>query len=304
MGVAPVLDTTSVSSGANFDSQQISALPMFSNMPVGLARFAPGVNPDPEADTDYDGPDNIALDPNGGLILAEDGDGIQHLDGTIGHPLLTPADGDEGRIPVDGQRAGYTPSRHVRQEGPVARELPQPGGIPRNRQEVPAVGAERHGAHPAPVAPEGVQRQAGDRVPDPGRTVHAGRGEPAAVGAEGHAGHGTRVAFQCKPLLARGQVPDRVPVEVRVPLVRELHVREAADRVHEEAERVPPVEVGVEPERPKLHQAQELVAEQRAAGEARRVPPRRRSIIGDRHESTGHALRTRADGFIQLRVSG
>ena len=45
-GVAPVLDTTSVSSGANFDTQQINALPMFSNMPVGLARFAPGVNPD------------------------------------------------------------------------------------------------------------------------------------------------------------------------------------------------------------------------------------------------------------------
>lgn len=45
-GVAPVLDTTSVSSGANFDSQQINALPMFSNMPVGVARFAPGVNPD------------------------------------------------------------------------------------------------------------------------------------------------------------------------------------------------------------------------------------------------------------------
>ena len=45
-GTAPVLDTTSVSSGANFDSQQINALPMFSNMPVGLARFAPGVNPD------------------------------------------------------------------------------------------------------------------------------------------------------------------------------------------------------------------------------------------------------------------
>lgn len=40
-----------------------------------------GVNPDPEADTDYDGPDNICLDPNGGLILAEDGDGIQHLVG-------------------------------------------------------------------------------------------------------------------------------------------------------------------------------------------------------------------------------
>jgi len=40
-----------------------------------------GVNPDPDADTDYDGPDNIVVDPNGGLILAEDGDGIQHLVG-------------------------------------------------------------------------------------------------------------------------------------------------------------------------------------------------------------------------------
>ena len=40
-----------------------------------------GVNPDPDADTSYDGPDNICLDPNGGLILAEDGDGIQHLVG-------------------------------------------------------------------------------------------------------------------------------------------------------------------------------------------------------------------------------
>jgi secreted PhoX family phosphatase len=40
-----------------------------------------GVNPDPDAGTDYDGPDNICLDPNGGLILAEDGDGIQHLVG-------------------------------------------------------------------------------------------------------------------------------------------------------------------------------------------------------------------------------
>src|SRR5688572_7704783 len=45
-GTAPVFDTLSVSSGANFDSQQMNALPMFSNMPVGLARFAPGVNPD------------------------------------------------------------------------------------------------------------------------------------------------------------------------------------------------------------------------------------------------------------------
>jgi secreted PhoX family phosphatase len=40
-----------------------------------------GVNPDPDADTNYDGPDNIVLDPHGGLILAEDGEGIQHLVG-------------------------------------------------------------------------------------------------------------------------------------------------------------------------------------------------------------------------------
>ena len=48
---APLLDTAVVSSGANFDSQLVSALPMFSNMPVSLARFAPGVNPD--ADQQY-----------------------------------------------------------------------------------------------------------------------------------------------------------------------------------------------------------------------------------------------------------
>ncbi|HEY0698830.1 MAG TPA: alkaline phosphatase PhoX [Micromonospora sp.] len=40
-----------------------------------------GVNPDPEADTDYDGPDNITVSPYGGVILAEDGDGVSHLVG-------------------------------------------------------------------------------------------------------------------------------------------------------------------------------------------------------------------------------
>jgi len=42
---APVLDTTTVSSGANFDKQLVDALPMFSNMPIMLVRYAPGVNP-------------------------------------------------------------------------------------------------------------------------------------------------------------------------------------------------------------------------------------------------------------------
>jgi hypothetical protein len=42
---SPVLDTTSVSSGANFDTRLVDSLPMFGNMPVMLARYAPGVNP-------------------------------------------------------------------------------------------------------------------------------------------------------------------------------------------------------------------------------------------------------------------
>jgi secreted PhoX family phosphatase len=41
-----------------------------------------GVNPDPDADRgNFDGPDNITVSPHGGLILAEDGEGVQHLVG-------------------------------------------------------------------------------------------------------------------------------------------------------------------------------------------------------------------------------
>ncbi|MBC7374442.1 MAG: DUF839 domain-containing protein [Frankiales bacterium] len=41
-----------------------------------------GVNPDPDVDADnYDGPDNITVSPYGGVILAEDGNGVQHLVG-------------------------------------------------------------------------------------------------------------------------------------------------------------------------------------------------------------------------------
>ena len=40
-----------------------------------------GVNPDPTTDTNYDGPDNITVSPYGGVILAEDGNGINHLVG-------------------------------------------------------------------------------------------------------------------------------------------------------------------------------------------------------------------------------
>ena len=40
----PLLDTTSLSSGANFDSRLVDSLPMFSNMPITLSRFSPGLN--------------------------------------------------------------------------------------------------------------------------------------------------------------------------------------------------------------------------------------------------------------------
>ncbi|WP_119583122.1 alkaline phosphatase PhoX [Streptomyces europaeiscabiei] len=40
-----------------------------------------GVNPDPSVDGALDGPDNITVSPYGGIILTEDGEGIQHLFG-------------------------------------------------------------------------------------------------------------------------------------------------------------------------------------------------------------------------------
>ncbi|GAB2956748.1 alkaline phosphatase PhoX [Streptomyces heilongjiangensis] len=40
-----------------------------------------GVNPDPSADGALDGPDNITVSPYGGIVIAEDGEGVQHLFG-------------------------------------------------------------------------------------------------------------------------------------------------------------------------------------------------------------------------------
>ncbi|MDQ0712538.1 secreted PhoX family phosphatase [Streptomyces luteogriseus] len=40
-----------------------------------------GVNPDPSKDGALDGPDNITVSPYGGLVIAEDGEGVQHLFG-------------------------------------------------------------------------------------------------------------------------------------------------------------------------------------------------------------------------------
>ncbi|MEF9882231.1 alkaline phosphatase PhoX [Streptomyces sp. P9-A4] len=40
-----------------------------------------GVNANPDADGAFDGPDNITVSPYGGLVIAEDGEGVQHLFG-------------------------------------------------------------------------------------------------------------------------------------------------------------------------------------------------------------------------------
>jgi hypothetical protein len=42
---APLLDATAVSSAVTFDSKLLENLPMFSNMPIMLTRYASGVNP-------------------------------------------------------------------------------------------------------------------------------------------------------------------------------------------------------------------------------------------------------------------
>ncbi|WP_327377076.1 PhoX family protein [Streptomyces sp. NBC_01216] len=40
-----------------------------------------GVNPAPDEDGAFDGPDNITVSPYGGLVIAEDGEGVSHLFG-------------------------------------------------------------------------------------------------------------------------------------------------------------------------------------------------------------------------------
>src|SRR4029453_11203947 len=41
---SPLLDTTSLKSAARFDTHLVDSLPMFSNMPITLARFASSTN--------------------------------------------------------------------------------------------------------------------------------------------------------------------------------------------------------------------------------------------------------------------
>jgi hypothetical protein len=67
---APLLDTSAVSSGANFDSRLVDSLPMFSNMPITLSRFSPGINVNAEQTNVSQGyVDNTSLSAGSGLGL-------------------------------------------------------------------------------------------------------------------------------------------------------------------------------------------------------------------------------------------
>ena len=67
---APLLDTTSLRSAARFDNHLVESLPMFSNMPITLARFAPGTNVnDQQTQVSQGYVDNTSLSAGSGLGL-------------------------------------------------------------------------------------------------------------------------------------------------------------------------------------------------------------------------------------------
>jgi len=60
-----------------------------------------GVNPGPADPQTLDGPDNITVSPYGGLIICEDGEGQQHLFGTIEQGETYPLARNEVNIGTD-----------------------------------------------------------------------------------------------------------------------------------------------------------------------------------------------------------
>ncbi|MFD7474568.1 alkaline phosphatase PhoX [Streptomyces sp. NPDC059837] len=64
-----------------------------------------GVNPDPAADGAFDGPDNITVSPYGGLVIAEDGEGVQHLFGATDSGRTYPIARNELNIGTEAEPA-------------------------------------------------------------------------------------------------------------------------------------------------------------------------------------------------------
>ena len=123
-----------------------------------------GVNPDPSKDGAFDGPDNITVSPYGGLVIAEDGEGIQHLFGATDERPYVP---DRPQRPEQRHRGGArsTASSPASSSRPTARRCtptsrprascsPSPG--PWKRQPEPALthGPER--ARRKPLAARGA----------------------------------------------------------------------------------------------------------------------------------------------------
>jgi uncharacterized protein len=73
-----------------------------------------GKNPDPGVDGAFDGPDNISVSPYGGVILAEDGEGVQHLVGATPSGATFPVarnDFQDGTKNVEFTGPVYSPDR-------------------------------------------------------------------------------------------------------------------------------------------------------------------------------------------------
>ncbi|MEU2789111.1 alkaline phosphatase PhoX [Streptomyces sp. NPDC007100] len=64
-----------------------------------------GVNTDPGKDGAFDGPDNITVSPYGGLIIAEDGEGVQHLFGATDDGRTYPIARNDLNIGTPGEPA-------------------------------------------------------------------------------------------------------------------------------------------------------------------------------------------------------
>ena len=115
-----------------------------------------GVNPDPDVDTDnYDGPDNITVSPYGGILLAEDGEGIQHLVGVTDQGKSYPL----GPQPAERQRVLWRRVQRGRLD-PLREHRRCPGTSSRS--------PDRGAAQQRPRLAEAAGRRA--RVPPAGRT--------------------------------------------------------------------------------------------------------------------------------------
>ena len=73
-------------------------------------------NPDPNAGGTFDGPDNITVSPYGGVLLAEDGEGVQHLVGATDNGATFPVarnDFQDATKNVEFTGPVYSPDRKI-----------------------------------------------------------------------------------------------------------------------------------------------------------------------------------------------